>query len=214
MTKLTNASILLISLIQAGCSVVGIRSEENPKYDLVLVRDNKEIRSYSSLILARTKVKGEFKEAQNKAFRILAGYIFGANEKKENISSSTPVTRIEASESEKIAMTAPVFQHHSDDGWTMSFMMPSKYSLTDLPKPKDNRIFFEEMAPKIFGVIRFSGRWKESTNEEMAKILKDWIKENEKYEMASEPIFAAYDPPWTIPFLRRNEILIELKAKK
>lgn len=102
--------ILGISLMQISCSVFGIRSEESPKYEVLRSEDNKEIRSYSGYIVAKTKMKGDFKEVQGDSFRLLAGYIFGNNEKKQKISMTAPVSQEKVSESEKIAMTAPITQ--------------------------------------------------------------------------------------------------------
>ena len=203
-----------ISIFQTACSVFGIRSEENPKYEVLLSESNKEVRSYSSYIVAKTIVKGEFKSARSDAFRILAGYIFGDNEKKQKISMTAPVVMKNPSENEKLAMTAPVVQSTTEEGMIMTFMMPSKYKLEDLPTPKDHRITFEEIPPKIFGVIRYSGFGSQSTNAEMAKELKTWLTTKGQYEIISEPSFAGFDPPWTIPFLRHNEMMFELRLKK
>ena len=203
------ASLVCLS----GCSVFGVRSEENPKYD-VLVKDEKfEVRQYHPYIVATTFVEGSFEETQNKAFRILAGYIFGDNEKDSKISMTAPVVmNPPKNESEKIAMTAPVTQAPKGNGWEMSFMMPSKYkSIEELPKPKDSRVTFRVLEPKLEAVILFTGFWSEEKNQKMASQLREWLAKNAQYEPLSEPKFAGYDPPWTLPFLRRNEILIEVK---
>ena len=94
----------------------------------------------------------------------------------------------------------------------MTFMMPSKYKLADLPTPKDKRVTLEEVPRKVFGVIRYSGLGRPSTNTEKAVELKAWLIAVGKYKIAAEPNFAGYDPPWTIPFLRRNEMMFELKS--
>lgn len=210
--------LLAISILQVSCSVFGIRSEENPKFDLILADGEKEIRSYSPYIVAKTTVNGEFKDAQGTAFRILAGYIFGANEKKQTLSMTAPVTQSQSTskstESEKLAMTAPVVQTQSGDGWVMTFMMPSKYKMADLPIPKDKRIVFEEVPSKVMGAIRYSGRGREDVNAAKAQELREWIVSSTKYEITSAPSYAGFDPPWTIPLFRRNEMMFELKLKK
>lgn len=165
---------MALSILQIACSVVGIRSEENPKYEVVLNKGDKEIRSYAPYVIATTTVKGEYAKAQNEAFRILAGYIFGANEKKQSISMTAPVVQSRSNGSEQLAMTAPVVQSKVDTGWQMSFMMPSKFKLHDLPTPKDKRIRFEEVPAKRMAVITFSGRRNEAKNEEKAKELQSW----------------------------------------
>jgi SOUL heme-binding protein len=203
-----------IPLLQVNCSLFGIRSEENPKYVVLVKEGRKEIRSYSSYIVAKTQVKGEFKEVQGEAFRTLAGYIFGANEKNQKISMTAPVRQEPSAEGEKLAMTAPVVQSPAEGGWVMSFMMPSKYKMEDLPIPKDKRITLEEVPPKIFGVIEYSGLGSAKTNAIMANELQDWLMANKQYEIVGKPSYAGYNPPWTIPFLRRNEMMYELKAKQ
>ena len=197
----------------AGCSVFGVRSEETPKYEVLVKNENMEIRQYVPYIVANTYVEGSFKDSQSKAFRILAGYIFGDNEKASKISMTAPVVmNPQKAESEKIAMTAPVTQAPKGEGWEMSFTMPSKFkSIEDLPKPKDSRISFKVIESKSMAVISFSGFWSEEKNQKMSEQLKAWLTQQGEYEPTSEPKFAGYDPPWTLPFLRRNEMMIEIK---
>lgn len=210
---LRNGLLMAISVLQVSCSMFGVRSEETPKYEVLQSDGKKEIRAYSSYIVAKTTVQGEFKKAQGDAFRILAGYIFGGNEKKQNISMTAPVRQQPASENEKLAMTAPVVQTSTERGWVMTFMMPSKYRLEDLPTPKDSRVTFEVIAAKTFAVIRYSGFSSEKTNNEKQIELRDWIVANGQYEIIGAPSIAGYDPPWTLPFLRRNEAMYEVKTK-
>lgn len=209
---LAGVAIMSVSLFQLGCSVFGVRSEETPKYEVLTSDGDKEIRSYSSYIVAKTRVKGEFKAVQNEAFRILAGYIFGDNKTKQTISMTAPVVQSEA-QSEKISMTAPVVQAASDDGWVMSFMMPSKYKMSDLPTPNDPRIEFEEIPPQVFAVIRYSGRGRDVDNQKKAVELSEWLSGKSDYKSIAKPSYAGFDPPWALPFLRRNEMMIQLEKK-
>lgn len=204
--------LMAISFLNGACSVFGIRSEETPKYEVLEKNENMEIRSYAGYVVAKTVVKGDFKDSQNEGFRILAGYIFGANEKKQKLSMTAPVVQEKTSENEKISMTAPVLQIPQAGGWVMTFMMPSKYKLADLPTPNDKRVLLEEMPPKVFGVIRYSGLWRQEKVLEKSVELKEWVI-TKPYDVIGEPIFAGYDPPWTLPFFRRNETLLELKSK-
>lgn len=91
---------IAVLITQVGCSFMGIRNEETPKYEVLFKDGNKEIRQYSPYIAATTQVQGDFKESMNSAFRILAAYIFGANERKQSISMTAPV--VAAPSSEKI----------------------------------------------------------------------------------------------------------------
>lgn len=89
--------------------------------------------------------------------------------------------------------------------------MPSKYSMEDLPRPKDSRIKLVHVPSKLFAVLRYSGVWTEEKNRNQADELSTWLTKNTAYQKISEPVFAGYDPPWTLPFARRNEVMIEIK---
>ena len=156
-------------------------------------------------------MKGAYKEAQSEAFSILAGYIFGKNETKQKISMTAPVTQEAPPTSEKISMTAPVMQESSGDSWVMSFMMPSKYTIANLPIPIDKRVTFEKITPKLVAVIRYSWGRGTDRNKKKADELLLWLKSQPGYQPVLTPKSAGYDPPWTLPFLRRNEMLVDLE---
>ena len=206
--------VMLLAIFNSGCSVFGIRNYEMPKYEVILKEGNKEIRYYESYVVAKTTVKGEFKEAQGAAFRILAGYIFGDNVKKQKIAMTAPVVQKKTSESEKLQMTAPVIQSPSGEGWVMTFIMPSAYKMEDLPTPKDKRVSFGTIPARYQAAIRYSWYGKKSRNEIKAKELQDWLAGLKKYAPVSPPMYAGYNPPWTFPFFRRNEIMIEVERKQ
>jgi hypothetical protein len=205
--------IMLSAIVSAGCSFLGIRSEETPKYRVILKEESKEIRYYEPYIVARTTVKGDFKAAQGEAFRILAGYIFGGNVKGQEIPMTAPVVQKPTGESEKISMTAPVIQRQSEEGWVMDFMMPSVYEMEDLPAPKDRRVRLERVPARYIAALRYNWLGSESRNKGKADELKKWLSGLNEYETISPPMYAGYDPPWTIPFLRRNETMVELKKR-
>lgn len=184
-------------MITSGCSLFGIQTEEQPQYKVLKKDSNKEIRLYDSYLVIKTQTKGTYKDAQNKDFRILAGYIFGDNKTGE-----------------KISMTSPVRQYQTGDNWEMTFMIPKKYDLKDLPEPKSDNIEFKVLKKKTYGVITFSGSDNEEKNKRYAEELKSWILTNEKdFKIVSVPIYAGYNPPWTIPIFRKNEIMFELNKK-
>ena len=192
----------------------GIRSEETPPYKVIAKEDRKEIRDYAHYVVAKTVVTGEFGKAQSEGFRILAAYIFGANEKKQSLSMTAPVELEKTSQSEKIAMTAPVSQVAEKGSWVMTFMMPSKYQLSDLPIPRDKRVQLEEVPSKLVASIAFSGGRGAKRNEQKADELRAWLEVKETYTILSGPISAGYDPPWTLPFFRRNEVHFEITKRK
>lgn len=200
----------LMGLLSVGCSLFGKGNEEQPSYKIVVKQDNKEIRQYDSYIVAKTTVEGSFKDAQSKGFRILAGYIFGKNKSKQKIAMTSPV--VQKAESEKISMTAPVVMLPNENKtWTMTFSMPSKFTLETLPVPEDERVKIEKVDGKLVAALTFSGFWNESKNAEKTQELTEWLKGHQDYQITSPAMFAGYNPPWTLPFLRRNEMLIELK---
>lgn len=196
-----------------GCSILGIRSAEEVPYTTEFKQGDKEIRRYEPRIIAMTTLEGEYKTAQRQAFRILADYIFGKNIDEQQIAMTAPVTQ--ESNGIKIAMTAPVTQEKATQGWTLTFSMPLKYKkINDLPKPIDERIQILERAGGTFAVMSFTWLTSEERNQEKASELLEWLKADGKYDAISTPYYAGYDPPWTLPFLRRQEMLVEVKPIK
>lgn len=202
-------TLILGTVLVTGCSVFGLRnSYEEAAHRVLVDAGDFQIRQYEELITANTKVDGSYKESSSKAFDILASYIFGNNESDVKVEMTTPVIE---NHNQEIAMTVPVFQEMQANAWTMSFVMPSKYTVETLPKPLDKRITLTTVPSKTVAVIRFRGFISEDTIRLKTKELKQWLKNN-KWTAISKPYSAAYDPPWTIPFFRRNEIHIEINS--
>lgn len=208
-SKKSGTGILIMTLIsQAACGVFGIRTTEEPKYQVVEKQGDIEIRHYDPYVIAKTTVSGSYRDTQRPAFRILADYIFGKNQQEQEIAMTAPVVLSEANTGQQIAMTAPVVQEETSDGtWTMTFTMPAQYRRQDLPRPLDERITLEEIPARSVATIRYSGRLSEANNARQIAALQKWLGE-QPYQILSAPMIAGYDPPWTLPFLRRNEIMI------
>ena len=156
--KFSVALILAFSI--GGCSVVGIRTAEELKYDVISKSGDIEIREYQPYIEAVTSMQGTYKEVQGDLFRTLAAYIFGKNTTDSTIAMTAPVkTNPELEESnEQIAMTAPVVLEPAGvDTWKMAFSMPSKYTMDNLPKPLDPAITLAQVPAKKIAVIQFTG---------------------------------------------------------
>jgi hypothetical protein len=202
-----------LAIFISGCSVFGIRTHETSKYEVIVKDGNKEIRYYESYIVAKTTVQGEFKEAQGTAFRILADYIFGDNRKKQKIAMTAPVVQKPTAQSEKLQMTAPVIQSPSEEGWVMTFMMPSAYKMEDLPTPEDERVSLETVPASYIAALRYTWFGSQSRNERKANELQNWLADLKEYGAISLPMYAGYDPPWALPFFRRNEVMIKVKRK-
>ncbi len=178
-----------------------------------------EIRRYGPRIAAQTVVAGDEEMARNAGFRRLAGYIFGGNHSQSQIAMTAPVaqqrekiamTAPVAQQREKIAMTAPVAQARNADGQSViRFFMPSKWSMELLPAPDDERVELVEVPGATYAVLRFSGDRSPQTVatkcEELLKSLGD-----SGFTPRGEPTAWFYDPPWTLPFRRRNEVAVEV----
>ncbi len=168
---------------------------EEPQYEVLASADDYEVRRYDPYIIAETDVEGTFKTAGNKAFRILAGYIFGDNRA-----------------SEKMAMTAPVESSPSEDktGWyTYSFVMENKYSLETLPFPNDPRVRIRVVPERVMAVHRYSGTWGESNYAKHERVLLDALAAD-GISTRGAPVSARYNAPITPWFMRRNEVMVEI----
>jgi len=179
---------------------------EQPKYLIVESDRSIEIRDYPAMIVAEADVRGPREKAINEGFRIIANYIFGNNLSSQKVAMTAPVTQ---HASEKIAMTAPVTQKGGGNSWQVRFIMPASYTLATLPKPKNPAVQLKEIASRRFAAIRFSGLAREASLKRKADLLTEFIAAR-KLTALSAATYAFYDPPWTLPFLRRNEVMIEV----
>lgn len=150
---------LIIGLVVwvAGSYAV-VWSIEEPSYTVIEKRDGYEIRKYAPYIKAETTVTGTYDEATSQGFRIIADYIFGNNTAKESISMTTPVLESpKASASEKIAMTTPVLETATGNAdRTIAFVLPSKYSLSTLPRPNNDAVRLIEIPERTVAALRFT----------------------------------------------------------
>jgi hypothetical protein len=185
-----------------------VMATEEPAYTVVKAYDTFEVREYAPYAVAQTTVAGDADEAANQGFRILAGYIFGKNKGERKIEMTAPVTQA-VSEPVKIAMTAPVTQSPASSGWLIEFAMPKGMTVANLPEPIDPRITLRDLPARTFAVIRYSGLWSQSSYESHLAILLDGLKA-QGIAYRGEPIWSRYDAPWTLWFLRRNEIWLAL----
>jgi hypothetical protein len=202
----------LTAIALAGCSVIGIRSgTEEPSYKLIAVTNGLQIRQYAPRLAASVTIQGDEISARSQGFRKIASFIFGANQSNASIAMTAPVAQ-EAG-SAKIAMTAPVAQTQTTPGsWTVTFFMPAKYTAATLPKPKDPDIEIIEVPPQIIAVYRYSGiPGRDATAAAHATLLAKLQTTN--YAPAGDIIDWFYDPPWTIPLLRRNEAAVPVVPK-
>lgn len=182
---------------------------EKPTFKLIEKKAGYSIVEIQLMIVAYVDLDVPYAQATNTAFSILGGYIFGNNISKHKIDMTAPVT-IQDAPSEEIAMTVPVTQEVKNGKQRVSFMMPSEYSLETLPKPKDERIIFEEIPTRKAAVYRFSGTARKARIDKKKMQFKKQVKAD-GHITEGEPIFARYDAPQIPPFLRTNELWLYLK---
>ena len=212
-----NLRVLLIGiaafLLLIGAKAVAI---EEPEYEVVKTYADFELRRYAPYLVAETEVKGDFDEVGNRAFRILAGYIFGDNRAKEKMEMTAPVSqRTDAGDGERLEMTAPGTQRPTagadSETYVLSFVMPGRYSLDTLPEPLDPQVQLREEPAKLMAVRRYTGRWAQSNYRENESLLLHSVEKAGLTPVAA-PVYARYNSPFSLWFLRRNEVMVEVNG--
>lgn len=231
-TRLLNSFTLSGVLLTSTLLISGAAmATEEPNYTVLSKTKNFELRRYESQLVAQTWVSGDQDAASRAGFKILADYIFGNNTapsgESSKISMTAPVAmqfeakqsttkKNDSNESQKIAMTAPVSikqeQQQNDGKWRVQFTMPSKYTMQTLPKPNNPDITIIEVPPQTYGVIKFSGLAGSEKVAVKTVELQSWM-QTQKLTLTGTPELARYNPPWTLPFMRRNEIMIAYEKK-
>jgi len=188
-----------------------VMATEEPQFSILEKTPPFELRSYAPMILAEVKVEGNLDEASSQGFRLIAAYIFGQNQVSEKIAMTTPVVvEGQAPKSAKIAMTSPVTIESNAGQWTISFVMPAEYTMESLPKPLNSKVQLRQIPTVKRAVISFTGFYNENKIAERTLELEEWIK-SKNLQGTGAPKFARYNPPWTLPFMRRNEIMIDIR---
>jgi len=182
---------------------------ENTDYSVLESKKEYEVRLYPTHIVAQTTVTGPYKEALNQGFRIVVGYIFGGNTKKESIAMTAPVVE-KSPEFESIAMTAPVTASIEGESHVIAFSMPKAYTLETLPTPTDSRVKIVTIPEKKMAVIRFSWFRTDSRVQSKKQELIDALKKD-NVAVVGEPQYAGYNAPWTPPWMSRHEVLVEIE---
>ena len=208
-----NTLIALVIIIGLW-SVWGFFGSRVEQADYTVVKKMKgyEIREYPAHIVAQTAVQGSYGEFMGNGFRIVAGYIFGGNTKKESIAMTAPVVAQKSKDekiSESIAMTAPVVATKEGDSQIISFGMPRSYTLETLPTPNDPRVKIVMIPAKKYAVLQFSwyrsdGRVKMMQEKLLSALTRDGV------ATKGSTAYAGYNAPWTPPWMNRNEVLVEI----
>ncbi len=197
--------ISFILILWSSISYLTTRGIEEPYYEVIKKYADFEIREFAPYIIAYTDVNNTFSGSSSSGFRILANYIFGGNRSSQKIKMTAPVIQ-ESSKmsSEKIKMTAPVIQEKREGSYRISFVMPSKYTMNSLPEPLDPKVQIMRIDKEIRAVYTFKGWVTENKVNSNLEIFRKLLeKHNLKYGRVN---LAQYDPPYTPPFMRKNEL--------
>jgi hypothetical protein len=195
---------LLIALLATSMPT---HATEEPAYEVTRTMGEVELRRYAPYVVAEVVTTGSAAEAGNKAFPILAGYIFGKNRGEKKLAMTAPVTQTAAPV--KLAMTAPVMQNAAPGGYLVQFVLPRGVTLDTAPEPVDPRIMLRQVQPMRVAVIRYSGFWSDANYNKHLAQLKETLK-TAGIPWSGEPVYSRYNPPFTPWFLRRNEIWLQL----
>jgi hypothetical protein len=204
------AVTMAASAVLAGCSVFGVRSgTETLDYQVVAdLGEDLEVREYPARLAAEARVPGA--DASSKAFGLLFDYIKGANKQSREVAMTTPVET--DSGSQEIAMTAPVETDRQTGAGgepvtVMRFFLPAKFTRETAPVPTDDRLRLVALAPETVAVLRFSGfGFESSVRAEKRRLIRRL--EDTVWQPTGAPSAMFYDPPWTLPFFRRNEVVV------
>jgi hypothetical protein len=183
-------------------------TEQQP-FDVVRRYDGFELRRYPSHVVAEVNVRLPFERAGNEAFGSLFGYISGQNRSRTSVPMTAPVVQ-SAGRPQKVAMTAPVLQHQTDEGgYAVAFVLPAGMTEESAPEPADPKVTIRTVPSSLAAVTRYSGRWSQDSYERHCADLLEAIRA-EGLLVVGEPRFARFDPPFKPWFLRRNEVIVDV----
>lgn len=201
-TVVTLAAGFLIASASAS------RAYEQPEYEVVAQFPEFEVRRYAPYLVVETEVRGDFDEARSQAFRRLFSYISGNNRGSEKIAMTVPVTSAASAAGATIEMTAPVTSSPSRaDGYSMQFVVPSRFTLDTVPRPADASVQVREVPEALVAARRYSGRSSEANYREHEATLLAAVAAA-GYRPVAAPLLAVYNGPFTPWFMRRNEVLV------
>ncbi|KAJ8899644.1 hypothetical protein K2173_018618 [Erythroxylum novogranatense] len=202
-------------------ALMAVPDLETVKYKLLSRRKQYEIREVEHYFIAETTMPrrtGFDFIGASQSFNVLAEYLFGKNTTKEAMEMTTPVyTRKAKPDGEKMEMTTPVITKkvEGEDEWKMSFVMPSKYG-ADLPLPIDPAVRIKEVPSKVVAAVAFSGFVTDEEVKQRELKLRDALKNDAEFTVKEGALVevAQYNPPFTLPFQRRNEIALEVERRE
>lgn len=216
-TKRPELHIPLIERLKFIPEIFGLRINEEPEYKVLKTDGNFEVREYQPQVHAQLTIQNEnFDRFRELAFTRLAAYIFGGNTQKENLAMTAPVMQQQGApvvtDGETLPMTSPILQSHTDEAtWTMSFILPSKViDFYHAPTPIDPDIKLGIRPAHTVAVVKYSGNNTLEKMKEHERELNLWLAQNKEFQAVGKSAAAQYDAPFTIPFVKRNEIHMEV----
>lgn len=208
-------ALAVAGLIVANVSCSLFTELKEPDYTVEKSNPAFELRSYSPYLVAEVIIEDDFEEAGNKAHGPLFDYISGENRAQQSIEMTVPVNQTPAEgQGERIEMTAPVSQKPAGAGkYAVQFVMPQRYTLETLPEPLDPQVRLKEVPGQLVAVRSYSGTWSRELYRENEAILFAAL-ESAGLKPVGEPTWARYNPPWTLWFMRRNEIMVPVERSR
>lgn len=188
---------LVLITIATGCAVIGFSPTlEQPNYKVIdQLPGGIEIRQYEARTYASSRIEGTGKDARSQGFRLLFNYITGEN-----------------SGDEEISMTIPVAMEIEDKEHVMQFFLPSKYDEASAPAPKNPNVSIGTIAPRVEAALEYTGSQSSQRAEMHAFLMKNAL-ENTNWQMKGDIRSMLYNPPFSVPFMRRNEVIVEVSPK-
>jgi hypothetical protein len=213
-SKARTVMATVILLLMGGNAM----SYEQPEYTVLFTDGDLEYRQYETYLVSETVIEDARNSdaAGDEGFRRLFRYITGANTSQAKVSMTVPVSQsasasADSENSEKISMTVPVQQSTAATGWRVSFMLPSEYTLETAPVPADSRVYVREVPGRLMAVKVFSGRWTEANYRSNGEKLRAAL-DDQGLTATGELERAAYNAPFSLPFMRRNEVMLAVNA--
>ena len=190
-----------------GCSVFGGKAAEEPSHRVILVDGDIQVREYGTYVVAQTVVNDAYRTATNEGFRRLFAYLSGANRGSSRIDMTAPVLVSPRAPEAMLAFDSGV------DGWTTAFILPEGASAATAPQPQDVRVMLRDAPARRVAAIRFPGFLRSASAENRRRELAAWLQARGLHN-AGDWRMAGYHPPWTLPPLRRNEVIVTLKDER
>lgn len=200
--------LALIGLWIAG-SHFFLRNVEILSYEVQKAHSEYEIREYKPYLVAQTDLTtSEFTKGMNQGFQVLAEYIFGENIRNISDSISSSRSTLNGKNNEVIAMTAPVIKDEQKN--TLEFVLPEKYTLKDIPVPKNEAVKVFRKPGGTYAALTYTGLRSEKSQEKYEQKLLNLLDEDGITYDKSTLVSFYYDPPLSFPWTRRNEALVKI----